>query len=210
MPFFTTRRLPIFQGRCPVAYSVAFMSTQTDLNSGLNSGASKGRILTVLSIVIVVVAIDWVTKRYAEANLDPYVAIPYLNDFFRIQYAENTGAFLGMGGDWSKLTRFLVFTAATTVFLVFVAFSTLRQKNIDRSELIAVSLIIGGGVGNLIDRMLRPEGAVVDFMNMGIGDLRTGIFNVADVALTAGVVIWLLPTGSKRGDSTPETPEPTT
>jgi len=185
------------------------MSTLTDLDGGFDSGARKRRFFTVLSIVIVVVAIDWLTKRYAEANLDPYVATPYLNDFFRIQYAENTGAFLGMGGDWSKLTRFLVFTAATTVFLIFVAFSTLRQKHIDRSELIAVSLIIGGGIGNLIDRMVRPEGAVVDFMNMGIGDLRTGIFNVADVALTAGVVIWLLPIGSKQNDGPPETPEPT-
>ena len=187
------------------------MSSPTELDGPLEPGAMKRRLLVVLTIVLAVVAIDWLTKRYAEANLQEtsYVPQEYLGDFFRIQYAENTGAFLGMGGDWSKLSRFLVFTAATSLFLVFVAYSTLRQKHIDRSELIAVSLIIGGGIGNLIDRMLRPNGAVVDFMNMGIGDFRTGIFNVADVALTAGVLIWLLPLGSKQENGSAETPEPT-
>ena len=150
--------------------------------------------MTVLLIVLAVVAVDWLTKRYAEDHLVG-VDESYLSDFFRITWAENTGAFLGMGENLGKIPRFIIFTALTSLFLVFVAFTTLRQEKIDRFELVAVSLIIGGGIGNLIDRISRPNGAVVDFMNMGIGSLRTGIFNVADVALTAGVLIWLLPIG---------------
>ncbi len=169
--------------------------------------SAKKRYLTVLLIVFTVVILDYFTKRYAEASLVPGVAKDYLNGFFRIVYAENTGAFLGMGGQLGKVPRFLIFTAATSLFLVFVAFTTLRQKDIDSYELVAVSLIIGGGIGNLIDRVVRVDGAVIDFMNMGIGSLRTGIFNVADVALTAGVLLWLLPL--RRSARAMEVPEVT-
>lgn len=143
----------------------------------------------VLLVVLGTVSVDWVSKRWAEENLQQTAPQSYLGDTFRIQYAENAGAFLGMGNQWSPATRFWVFTAATSVFLAFVAWTTLRHPDIDRLELIAVALILGGGIGNLIDRVTR-EGVVVDFMNMGVGSLRTGIFNVADVALTAGVLIW--------------------
>jgi len=148
------------------------------------------RWVIVLLVVLSTVTIDWFSKRWAEDHLRYTNTQSYLGDTFRIQYAENTGAFLGLGNRWSPHTRFLVFTAATSLFLIFVAWTTLRHPEIDRLELIAVALILGGGIGNLIDRILR-HGAVVDFMNMGIGSLRTGIFNVADVALTAGVLIWI-------------------
>ena len=162
--------------------------------------SARTRYLTVLSIVFFSVALDWITKRWAEANLQGLPREPYLWDMVRIQYAENPGAFLGMGDEWSDLTRFLVFTAATSLFLIFVAWTTLRHTDIHRIELIAVSLIIGGGIGNLIDRIMREGGRVVDFMNLGIGSLRTGIFNVADVALTLGVVLWIWPRKEKQSE----------
>ncbi|MAB79290.1 MAG: signal peptidase II [Planctomycetes bacterium] len=174
------------------------------MDTPLEPNALKRRLLTLFLVVLACVAVDRVSKSWAEDNLDPHLSKSYLADTFRIQYAENTGAFLGMGKDWNKMTRFLIFSAATSVFLIFVAVTTLRHPKLDRIELIAVSLIVGGGVGNLIDRFVRADGSVVDFMNMGIGGLRTGIFNVADVALTAGLIIWILPRKKKEdGEGAP-------
>lgn len=174
------------------------------MDTPLERNALKRRLLTLFLIVLACVAVDRVSKRWAEDNLDPHLSKSYLADTIRIQYAENTGAFLGMGKDWDKTTRFLIFSAATSVFLIFVTVTTLRHPKLDRIELIAVSLIIGGGVGNLIDRFVRADGSVIDFMNMGIGGLRTGIFNVADVALTAGLIIWILPRRKKEeGEGAP-------
>lgn len=168
------------------------------MDTPLEPNGLKRRLLTLFLIVLACVTVDRVSKRWAEDTLDPSMTQSYLADTFRIQYAENTGAFLGMGQDWDKTTRFLIFSAATSVFLIFVAVTTLRHPKLDRVELIAVSLIIGGGVGNLIDRFARPDGSVIDFMNMGIGGLRTGIFNVADMALTAGLIIWIMPRKKKE------------
>ncbi|MCB0052448.1 MAG: signal peptidase II, partial [Caldilinea sp.] len=65
--------------------------------------------------------------------------------------------------------------------------------------LIAIALLLGGGIGNLIDRLVN-EGRVIDFMNVGIGSLRTGVFNVADMAIMAGVGLIML--SALRGDRT--------
>jgi signal peptidase II len=70
--------------------------------------------------------------------------------------------------------------------LVYVLASSDNSK----AKMISLSLVLGGGIGNLIDRIFN-EGRVIDFMNIGIGSLRTGVFNVADIAISCGVV-WLL------------------
>lgn len=60
-----------------------------------------------------------------------------------------------------------------------------------RATVVAWSLVLSGGLGNLVDR-IRNDGRVINFMNIGIGSLRTGIFNVADVCITVGVVVLVL------------------
>jgi signal peptidase II len=68
---------------------------------------------------------------------------------------------------------------------------TLFSKSVTSSAIFAFALLLSGGVGNLIDRLMY-DGYVIDFINIGIGPLRTGIFNVADIAVTAGVLILLV------------------
>lgn len=146
------------------------------------------RILIVSFILISSVACDQVTKIAATDSLADQPPISMLGDTFRLHYAENTGAMLSLGSTLSSDARTWIFQVGVFVMLLALLIFTLVQKRLDKAQIIALSLVVGGGIGNLIDRVFN-EGAVVDFMNIGIGSLRTGIFNVADVAIMVGIGI---------------------
>ena len=98
-----------------------------------------------------------------------------------------------------------VFTVAVTLVLSALLFFTLREMlRVHTTVLIALALFLGGGFGNLIDRFTN-DGRVIDFMHIGIGSLRTGIFNVADMALLAGVALLGLYSWRTRSDETATT-----
>jgi signal peptidase II len=145
------------------------------------------RSLAVLLLLILCVGCDQLTKDVAHQYLAFQPPQSWFYDTFRLQYAENTGAFLSLGGDLSEGLRvflFQVFPALCLVVLTMVLFA----QPIPLSTAIAWSLVLSGGLGNLLDRIMN-DGRVIDFMNLGIGPLRTGIFNVADVCITTGVVL---------------------
>lgn len=140
-------------------------------------------------IVAAVVVLDQVTKRIAINTLGETGAVHvYLWDFFRLQYAENTGAFLSLGAGLGDGVRFWVLTGLNVVIMSVLALVLLLKRQLSTPVLISLTLIFSGGLGNLIDRIGR-DGRVVDFMNMGIGGLRTGIFNVADLAIVGGLLL---------------------
>ena len=145
------------------------------------------------------VGCDQSTKFAAKSLLHPGEIHSYLGDTVRIVYAENSGAFLGLGASLPSQVRTALFVVIASCLLFGIAFYTIRKTTLGLAELSAAALIIGGGVGNLIDRVLN-SGAVVDFLNVGIGSLRTGIFNVADMALMLGVAIYLF---SQREPASP-------
>ena len=136
------------------------------------------------------VGCDQLTKNIARHSLANSEPIVFLNNFIRLQYIENPGAFLSLGAGSSENIRFWIFTLLTGIFLAGMLVYLLLSQIHSSVKIISLSLVAGGGIGNLIDRVLN-EGRVIDFMNMGIGSLRTGIFNVADVALSVGVA-WFL------------------
>ncbi|QDG52546.1 signal peptidase II [Persicimonas caeni] len=150
-----------------------------------------GKITIVLFVLLGSVGCDQVTKVAARQHLDGRGTLSYLGDTFRLTYAENHGAFLGMGSSLPEGMRTLIFTGLVAVFLLGLLVWVLRTADISKMAVVAASLVIGGGIGNLIDRVAF-NGGVTDFMNMGIGSLRTGIFNVADVWIMAGVVLLAL------------------
>lgn len=146
----------------------------------------KERLWVLLPIFIIGVLIDQLSKVWAEGTLDlGRTAYVFLFDTVRIQLAYNTGAFLGLGNSLDPKLRFLIFTALVGLFLLGLLVYVLIGKEMDRLSLIALSLIFVGGFSNFIDRAFN-NGAVVDFLNMGIGGLRTGIFNFADVYIMIG------------------------
>jgi signal peptidase II len=150
----------------------------------------KNRALIVCVILFASVGFDRVTKIVAEQKLDPYEAIHLLHDTIRLQPTENKGAFLSLGSNVPEPMRYYIFTVAVGLFLSGLLVYLLLSKQWTRRQLVAMSLVLGGGYGNLIDRVFR-EGRVFDFMNVGIGRLRTGVFNVADLCITFGV-LWFL------------------
>ena len=150
----------------------------------------KTRNTLVLLSILLFIGCDQVTKGIARETLAAVQPISFVNDAFRLTYAENTGVFLGMGKGLPEGLRFGLFTVAVGLVLCFILVDTLRRDGIDRGRLTAITMILAGGFGNLIDRVVN-DGVVIDFMNMGIGGLRTGIFNVADVLITTGAILFL-------------------
>src|SRR4051812_37053201 len=127
---------------------------------------------------------DRVTKHLAVTELAGTSGYSYLGDTVRLDYHENAGGFLSAGATWRPQTRAVVFQLANGIFLVGTLLLAIRYQW-SRWAAAGLILFVAGGVSNLIDRI--AIGTVIDFMNVGIGSLRTGIFNVADVAIMAGV-----------------------
>jgi signal peptidase II len=142
--------------------------------------------LIFATLLFALVGCDQATKGVATRYLDPRAPISYLGDTFVLQYAQNQGAFLSLGGRLSPTWRFWLLTVANGVVLAGLAVYLLKCWNMPIGWFVCWTLILGGGIGNLIDRSTQ-QGLVTDFLNVGIGPLRTGIFNVADMAVTAGV-----------------------
>lgn len=131
------------------------------------------------------VGLDQLTKEVAKQTLAHTPPIIYLFDLFRFQYAENRGAFLSLGAGLSEEARFWILTLGVALCLVLATgYFVIHLHKLSLFTAVGAALTIGGGVGNLIDRFLF--GHVVDFMNMGIGSLRTGIFNIADLGIVFG------------------------
>ena len=158
----------------------------------------RARLMSLLLLLVMLVGCDQATKKYATRHLqhtsrDP---IQYLGDTFEIRYAHNRGAFLSLFSGMSEESRFLLLTVMNAIILTGVAVFLLSSHKVEGVPFVALALLLAGGIGNLIDRALLG-GIVVDFMVIdfsswtGIGWLKTGIFNVADIAITCGFLLLL-------------------
>jgi len=148
---------------------------------------SRGVLLCLL--LAAAAGCDRVTKHFAMTTLAGNPGQSFLADTVRLKYHENPGGFLGTGATWSPQTRVVVFQLANLVFLLTLSVIAVRRQS-SRLGVAGMALFLAGGLSNGIDRL--AIGRVVDFLNVGIGPLRTGIFNVADVAIVAGIAIVLI------------------
>lgn len=157
------------------------------MSSVIASRVPAGRARLVLGIALPLLVLDQLTKIWAIRELKGTPARSFLGDLFRLQYAENPGAFLSLGSQLSHDTRFWLLTVAVGLFLAGSIAYLLFSRTLHRISIIGLTLVISGGFSNVVDRALRPGGRVIDFMNMGVQSLRTGIFNIADMAIVAGI-----------------------
>jgi len=139
-----------------------------------------------LILCLTTVGCDRLTKKLAVNHLAGAPPQSYLKNTIRLQYAENSGAFLSLGAELPEGIRTAILTFGVAVLLIVVAILAIRRRWTG-VPLSGVALMWAGGVSNLIDRAFN--GSVVDFLNVGIGSLRTGIFNVADVAVMLGAFL---------------------
>jgi signal peptidase II len=134
----------------------------------------------------VTIIADRVTKDWAVESLKGEQSMFYLNGSVMITYAENTGAWGSMGSELPPTWRLVLLTILPALFLLGLMVHTFINKELKPYMVICYALVVGGGIGNLIDRMM--QGYVVDFLWVGFGKIGTNIFNVADMAIMAGVI----------------------
>ncbi len=135
-----------------------------------------------------VIIIDQLTKRVVDTSMSLYQSIE-LAPYFQLTYLRNQGAafsFLSGAGGWQRWFFIGLAVAAS----VFICFWLKKLNRTQRWEAIAWSLVLGGALGNLIDRILY--GYVIDFLDVHAGEWHWPAFNVADSAITAGVIMLLL------------------
>ncbi|MGH7853215.1 MAG: signal peptidase II [Candidatus Binatia bacterium] len=159
----------------------------------------SSRLNLVLLIISVCIAVDQMTKWLAKKYLAPEGFISFAGDTLRLQYAENTGAFLSLGSSLPEPWRHIVFTVFVGIFLLALFAYLFFNRTLPREYIACLALVCGGGLSNLIDR-IAYDGRVVDFLNAGIGPLRTGIFNVADMAITGGAILLLIDSFRKKSE----------
>jgi signal peptidase II len=144
--------------------------------------------------LLLCVGCDQATKVAAQRYLSTEPTSSYLADTVRLTYLQNRGAFLSLGADWPDWARLLMFTVVSMIMVVAALVFVGQRLRTDKefkwwSPAAAATLLAAGGIGNLIDRFIR-DGAVIDFMNLGIGPVRTGVFNVADVHIMAALAMF--------------------
>ncbi len=150
------------------------------------------------------VGCDHASKRAAEALLAGSAGLSLAGDTIQFQLASNPGAFLSLGAELPETVRHILLLGLVPLLLAIVCLSFAISLRTSRAQWLALALVAGGGIGNWLDRVLH-DGTVTDFVSVGLGGLRTGIFNLADLAVVAGVGLLLVTTGgsSSRADSRP-------
>jgi signal peptidase II len=151
--------------------------------------------ILICLLLVATTGCDRVTKHFAATALAGKPAQSFFADTVRLAYHENPGGFLSTGATWRPSVRTGVFQLANGAFLFATLLVAARLKW-SWFATIGLLLFLGGGFSNLIDRVAM--GSVIDFMNLGIGPFRTGIFNVADVAIMAGVAILIVEPWHRR------------
>lgn len=149
------------------------------------------RNLFIVILIIFNITIDQISKLSVRANIELREIIEIIGDRFILTNVYNEGAFLGMGSDMHPTLKLIFLLILPTLVLGYVIYYIVKTKELDRLSLIAFCCIIGGGIANVFDRIVY--GKVTDFFFIDLGGIfRTGIFNVADISVTTGMIMLLI------------------
>ena len=140
------------------------------------------RLLFVAALAVAVFALDRVTKSWVEQNIAVGTARPIAGDYVRIVHAQNTGAAFGLLPERTTLLSVLSVLAVLAIVYYY-------RRIASGSWLVSATLgmQLGGAFGNLLDRI--AQGYVIDFVDVGIGDVRFWAFNVADSSIVVGIIV---------------------
>lgn len=144
------------------------------------------RVLAIFIVLIANVGCDQLSKNIARTNLGRHESIGLLNDHITIMRVENTGAFLSAGHNLPPTLK-LVLLTILPVFILSIGLLYVLTKNFSRITTLSICFVIGGGIGNIYDRVMR--GSVTDFLHIDFVVFQTGIFNMADVSIMIGMFL---------------------
>lgn len=142
-------------------------------------------VLLFFLISILLIALDQLSKWWIVQHMELYQSIPVISDFFYITSHRNRGAAFGI----LQEQRWFFIVVTTCVVIAIIVFMVKMKKETILTKT-ALSFVLGGAVGNMIDRI--QTGEVVDFFHFQFGSYHFPIFNVADSAICVGVVLFLI------------------
>ncbi|NHF59254.1 signal peptidase II [Flavobacteriaceae bacterium TP-CH-4] len=143
----------------------------------------------IVFLVFLNIGCDQISKEIVRKRVNPSDYIQLIDDHFILTNVENTGAMLGFGDTLPPILKIILLQILPVLVLMILLVRVFRKTNMDQWLIVAFAFIIGGGIGNLIDRI--AYGSVTDFLQINLGVFRTGIFNMADVSVTMGVLLLL-------------------
>ncbi|MCF6294298.1 MAG: signal peptidase II [Flavobacteriaceae bacterium] len=148
------------------------------------------RSILIWVIIVFNIAIDQISKFWVRDNVTKGSESEIIGNYFTLHNIENSGAFLGMGSDLNPTLKIILLLILPIAVLGFVLRYVFKDKTIDKLSLIGFSCILGGGFANIYDRITRSE--VTDFFHIDLGGVfRTGIFNMADLSVSTGMIMIL-------------------
>jgi signal peptidase II len=166
-------------------------------------GVAGRRALLFAAILLVAGGCDHASKRIAQVALAEAGVVSLAAGVVQLELVANHGAFLSLGRELPLPLRRLVLLVLPPLLLALVCASFLRLRGASTRSLVGLACVAGGGLANWLDRLLHG-GAVTDFVSLGVGPLRTGVFNLADVVIFAGLGVLLLAAGRRGRTAQPE------
>ncbi|WP_169704959.1 signal peptidase II [Runella slithyformis] len=138
----------------------------------------------LLLTIIVNIGCDQITKNMVRKHISYYEHITVVRHHVTLTKVENTGAFLSLGHEWPSPLREILLVGLPILALICGLAVILYKQGLSPLFRVGASCVIGGSLGNIIDRTVR--GSVTDFLHVQLGIFQTGIFNLADVSIMAG------------------------
>lgn len=156
------------------------------------------RTLWVPAIILIIVIVDQLTKIVVDQTLFLHQSIPVIDNFFSLTYIRNKGAAFGILANSAATFRLAVLIVFSLVAIGFVISLIRRLPESERWLTVSLAFILGGALGNLIDRVWYGE--VIDFLDFYWSTFHWPAFNVADSFITVGVVMALFRFLRSKGD----------
>lgn len=157
------------------------------------------RIAIILSLVFLNISCDQLSKRAVRKSISTNERIEIIKDSFIVTKVENTGAAYSWGSNLSPLVKLIILQIIPVIVLLMLLILTLVKKEYPKAVVLGFSFVIGGGIGNVFDRIVH--GSVTDFMYINVGFFETEIFNMADVSIILGALIVLIHTLTDKTNS---------
>ena len=149
------------------------------------------RIVFVVIMIALNIGCDQISKNIVRNEVTFRSKTEIIGEKFILTNVENRGAFLGMGSELNPTIKTILLLVLPIVVLLFVLRYLFVKKDLDNSTVLGLSFIVGGGIGNMYDRILY--GSVTDFFHIDLGGIfKTGIFNMADVSVMVGMGLLIL------------------
>lgn len=148
------------------------------------------RTLIILLILISNFGCDQISKNLVRQNINYHEKISVIDPYFTLTKVENTGAFLSFGVEFPPAIKLVLLTILPLVIIVLALIYILTKQQLSKYRVLGIILIMGGGLGNIYDRIVF--GSVTDFLRIDFILFKTGIFNIADASVMAGIFLIFL------------------